>query len=256
MAGRISTGCARTPASSFSRALASGSGSPRMRAPSASAPYSREREIAIWISSAAIGARKSATSPPAMSAMPPPSSSSLPKPPKIMLHITMSANMLMAPATLAAMLLISVSRCLMCASSWAMTPASSWRLSVCMMPVVTATAPLLGERPVAKALGMGLSITYSAGLGIPARPASVWTMRCNSGISSGATLRARLNLSASLSENHQAPMFMAIARNRANTMPVVPPMAAPISRNSPVRAPRKNVVLTVFQNCCMDTDSC
>ena len=53
----------------------------------------------------------------------------------------------------AAMLMTSVSRVLMCASSWAMTPASSSRFSTCKRPWVTATAPLAGLRPVAKAFG-------------------------------------------------------------------------------------------------------
>ena len=65
----------------------------------------------------------------------------------------------MAPPMLAAIVMVSVSWFLMCASSCAMTPASSSRLSACSRPVEAQTAACEGLRPVAKAFGCGLSIT-------------------------------------------------------------------------------------------------
>ncbi|MDT4867648.1 hypothetical protein FQZ97_1025700 [compost metagenome] len=59
----------------------------------------------------------------------------------------------MAPARVAVIVMVRVSRFLIWVSSWATTPAtsrvSSWR----SRPVDTATAALFGSRPVAKALG-------------------------------------------------------------------------------------------------------
>ena len=62
VAGLASSGTARRGCSSFRSALTRPSGPPAIEAPPASAPNSREREIAIWISSAAIGARIIVTS--------------------------------------------------------------------------------------------------------------------------------------------------------------------------------------------------
>ena len=69
----------------------------------------------------------------------------------------------------------------MCASSCAITPASSSRLSDCIRPVVTATAAFCGLRPVANALGCASSITNTRGIGRPARPASSATRWTRSG---------------------------------------------------------------------------
>ncbi|MNP52180.1 hypothetical protein D3C76_1465530 [compost metagenome] len=65
----------------------------------------------------------------------------------------MFPSIAIAPAMVAVTVMVSVSRCLIWASSWAMTPASSSRFSTCMMPCVTATAAFSGLRPVAKAFG-------------------------------------------------------------------------------------------------------
>ena len=64
----------------------------------------------------------------------------------------------MAPAIVAVTVMINVSRFFTCASSCAMTPAISSRLRDCKSPVVAATAAFSGLRPVAKALGCGLSM--------------------------------------------------------------------------------------------------
>ena len=64
----------------------------------------------------------------------------------------------MAPAMVALTVMISVSRFLIWASSCAITPAISSRESMCSRPVVAATAAFSGLRPVAKALGCGLSM--------------------------------------------------------------------------------------------------
>ena len=78
----------------------------------------------------------------------------------------MNASIVIAPAMVATTVMISVSRLPTCAISWAMTPASSSRVSMWRMPVVTATAAFCGLRPVAKALGEGSSISYTLGIGM------------------------------------------------------------------------------------------
>ena len=64
----------------------------------------------------------------------------------------------MAPATMAAMLAMRMSRFLMCAISWASTPSSSRAGSARWMPAVTAMAACLGLRPVAKAFGCSAGV--------------------------------------------------------------------------------------------------
>ncbi len=123
---------------------------PQISAPSRSAEYSRVREIAICTTVAASGARiitriaaiGLVRSP---SREPPKKKANWPRKP-------------MAPAMVAAMVMVSVSRFLMCASSCAITPASSSRLRLCISPRVTATALWCGSRPVANALGWSVSI--------------------------------------------------------------------------------------------------
>ena len=61
-------------------------------------------------------------------------------------------------AIVAVIVMVSVSRLRTWASSWASTPAISSRESIRNNPVVAATAACSGLRPVAKALGCGLSI--------------------------------------------------------------------------------------------------
>ncbi len=134
-------------------AEASASGLPEISPPNRSAEYSRVRLIIIWISIAARGARMTDSSTPMI---PNPFRSRPPMPPK---KNPNCASIEIAPATVAATVMISVSRFFTCPSSCASTPASSSRLSIRMMPVVAATAALSGLRPVAKAFGCSLSMT-------------------------------------------------------------------------------------------------
>ncbi len=87
------------------------------------------------------------------------------------------ASIEIAPAKVAVMVMISVSRFFTWESSWAMTPATSRSFIICRSPVVAATAALFGPRPVAKALGWGFSITYTRGIGSPSPSASRATIR-------------------------------------------------------------------------------
>ncbi|VCU08296.1 hypothetical protein RHODGE_RHODGE_01469 [Rhodoplanes serenus] len=133
-------------------AEASHTGRPQISAPRRSAAYSRVRLIAICTSMAAIGATITISSEPTMPS--PPLFSRLP-PPKNMPNW---ASIEMAPAMVAVMVMIRVSRFCTCASSCAMTPAISSRDSMFRSPVVAATAAFSGLRPVAKAFGCGSSI--------------------------------------------------------------------------------------------------
>ncbi len=64
-----------------------------------------------------------------------------------------------------ATVMISTSRFAMCESSWASTPSISAGSSRFQRPVVTATAACLGERPVANAFGIGVSMIATFGFG-------------------------------------------------------------------------------------------
>ena len=75
-AGFTSMGCRAFWLASLSRALARACGRPQISAPVASARYSRPREMAIWMSMAAMGARIIIRMVVIM--LPPPSSSRLP----------------------------------------------------------------------------------------------------------------------------------------------------------------------------------
>jgi hypothetical protein len=68
------------------------------------------------------------------------------------------ASIEIAPAIVAVMVIVSVSRFLMCASSCAITPATSSRDIMLSNPVEAATAACCGLRPVANAFGCGLSM--------------------------------------------------------------------------------------------------
>ncbi len=119
---------------------------PLIAAPSRSAEYSRVRLIVIWMSIAASGARITARSTPSG----PIGLSRSRLPPKKKPNC---ASIEMAPATVAATVIVSVSRFFTCASSWAITPSSSCRSRTLRMPVVAATAAFSGLRPVANAFG-------------------------------------------------------------------------------------------------------
>ena len=133
----------------FSRAEASQSGWPQISAPILSASYSRDRLIAICTRAAAVGART-------MIRIVPTIPSGLLR----LLPISQPqvASMEIAPAMVAVMVMVRVSRFFTWASSWAMTPATSSGLRRRSSPVVAATAAFSGFRPVAKALGWSFSI--------------------------------------------------------------------------------------------------
>ena len=80
--------------------------------------------------------------------MPPGRSRSLP--PKNRAKLASAA---MAPAMVAVTVMIRVSRFFTWASSCAITPRTSSRVSISSRPVVAQTAAFSGFRPVAKALG-------------------------------------------------------------------------------------------------------
>ncbi len=80
----------------------------------------------------------------------------------------MVARMPIAPAMVAATVPTSMWRCLMCASSWAITPSSSSLSMSSRMPSVTHTTALSGLRPVAKALGCSDGAIATVGIGRPA----------------------------------------------------------------------------------------
>ena len=116
-----------------------------MRAPASSAANSRVRLMANWMTEAASGAR-------IMIAM---AARAFRCPPK---KISMNEIIEIAPAIVATIELVSVSRFFTCAISWPITARSSCSLRSRVMPVVTATTPFSGLRPVAKALGVGFSM--------------------------------------------------------------------------------------------------
>ncbi len=150
------------PPAILASAEASHIGLPQISAPSLSASYSREREIAICTMEAASGAR-------IIMAMVP----MMPKPLRLSLLLPEKAaklaSMETAPASVAVMVMVSVSRLRIWASSWATTPATSSRVSMLRRPVFTATAAFSGLRPVAKALGWSSWMMNSRGMGMPAR---------------------------------------------------------------------------------------
>ena len=156
------------------------------------------------------------------------------------------ASMPIAPAIVAATVMIKVSRFLMWASSWAITPASSSSGRVASRPVVTATAECCGSRPVAKAFGWSLWITYTAGMGRSARRASSATMFHKLGALARVTGCAWCRRSTILSEFHQAKAFIPRATSRATTRPPSPPIRNPAARKRAVIAARRSPVLTRF----------
>ena len=114
--GLASMGICLAALDSFARALANASGFPETLAPPASASYSLDLDMAIWINVAATGATMATAT---VFIMP---LSSLPL--KNMAH---RDNKTTALAMVAAMVLIRISLCLIWESSWAMTPSNSRR---------------------------------------------------------------------------------------------------------------------------------
>ncbi len=74
----------------------------------------------------------------------------------------------MAPAMVAVTVMVRVSRFFTCASSCAITPRISSRVSMSSRPVVAQTAAFCGLRPVAKALGWSFGMMAIIGRGRPA----------------------------------------------------------------------------------------
>ncbi len=155
--------------SSLRRALMSPSGEPTMAAASASATNSRLRLIAALISAAPTAATMNTTI--ITSGFAPCRRS------PIISRNPQCESIASTPAIVAAIQLVSVSRFLMCASSWATTPAISSRSMSSIAPCVNATAAFRGLRPVAKAFGAACGHRYTFGIGRPARWLSSWTVR-------------------------------------------------------------------------------
>ena len=108
------------------------------------------------------------------------------------------------------------SRLRMWVSSWASTASSSDGLSRRSSPVVAQTVAVLGERPTANALGIGVSAIASRGIGRLAWMHSRSTIACSSGASCALTSCAPIEASASLSEvkywtRNSAPAMTATA---------------------------------------------
>ena len=114
------------------------------------------------------------------------------------------ASIEIAPATVAATVIVSVSRFLICANSCAITPSISSGSSARSNPSVTATAAFSGLRPVAKAFGCGVRMRYTEGIGSPALPASRATIRYSSGALARVTGSVLCIRKTSRSEFHQA----------------------------------------------------
>ena len=85
-------------------------------------------------------------------------------------------------------------------SSWPITPRSSRVVSSWVMPSVTQTAACCGLRPVANALGCGVGLTYSRGIGCPAGGRQLADHRVQLRGLASVTGWARIERSAILSE--------------------------------------------------------
>ena len=156
------------------------------------------------------------------------------------------ANCMIIEATLAkklATVMISTSRFLMWASSWAITPSSSAGESVFMMPVVAHTVAFFWDRPSANALGTGVSATAIFGLGRSAWMQSRSIIACRPGACSGETSLAPIEASASLSEVNSCSS----ARPPMTTAMMAAP--APAASSAPAKAtyssPSRNIVTSI-----------
>src|ERR1035438_10108854 len=158
--GEASMGICLDQVSSFRRPPIRGYGEPTYLALAASASNSREREMAICINIAAMGARIIM----AIAAMGPPRSSSSRLPPN---QNAMRARKVIVPATMAAMELMRISRCSTWPNSWAATPSSSLSDMSRRRPAVKASEACDGLRPVAKAFGESSGMSHSFGIGSP-----------------------------------------------------------------------------------------
>src|SRR5690242_13003671 len=127
-----------------------------------------------------------------------------PRPPHWAPRVSMPAMMPADEATV----MTRTSRCATWESSCASTASNSSCDSLPMSPVVTQITARSGERPVAKALGIGTSARPTLGLGMSARAQSRSIMPCSSGCSSGVTSRARIARMARVSELYHCHQAM------------------------------------------------
>ena len=139
-----------------------------------------------------------------------------------------------------------MSRLRMWASSWASTPRISSHVKWLMSPSVMATAACLGLRPVAKALGWGLGLTYSLGIGISALEVSSSMMAWYWGSCAEVTGTARAEAMASLSLNQYDPPTTITAMTIPMASPPLPPSSAPTPTNSAAISTSRTNVLNVF----------
>ena len=142
------------------------------------------------------------------------------------------------------MVMMSMSRFLMWAISWAMTPRSSSSLRRRRMPVVTATTAFLALRPVAKAFGESLSMTKTLGLGMLARRATSATMKCSRGSFSSDASVAWAMRRAMLPLNQKLKMFITAAMAKKMMAPHMPKSRAPAMTKRAVRMISKLKVLS------------
>ena len=146
------------PCSSFFSAPASHNGLRQISPPRRSAAYSRVRDIADCTRMAASGARIM------ISMVPPMPSGLLRFPPKNRVKF---ARIEIAPATMAVMVIISVSRFYTWASSCPIAPATSSSDRVRSNPAVAATAAFLGLRPVVLS-GLAVALYFAVLLALKA----------------------------------------------------------------------------------------
>ena len=121
------------------------------------------------------------------------------------------------------------SRLITWVSSWAITPSSSAGDSSSMMPLVAQTVVDFFERPIAKALGIGVSITHTFGFGRSACTHSRSRIPCSSGSCSWETSLTPIEAIAILSE----PNSCSSSRPTATTM--ISPAAAPRAKRTPMK---------------------
>ncbi len=129
-------------------------------------------------------------------------------------------------------------------SSWASTASSSPWFSVFIIPVVTATTDFVGLRPVAKALGIGLSTTATFGFGRSAIIHNFVIVSWSFGCSLSDTILAPILHRTSLSDmkywmNMNPPMKMSII-----VMPA--PWENKTARKNRYTTPSKNIVRNIL----------
>lgn len=186
-------------------------------APVSSARYSREREIANCISSAAIGVTMIRNMN-AIGCIP------LSLSPLTPVHNAILATVEITAASVAAIVVTSMSLFFTWESSCASTPLSSLSLSNFSIPSVHATTAFFGDGPVANAFGVSVGTMYNAGFGIPILCAMPSTILWRCGYSFFVAGFARYIANTSLCDQKYIPKFIIIARINAITIPLLPPI--------------------------------